>query len=300
MDLLIINYHYVNDNKYKNGIYPVSKNKFKDQISSLSRKREFIGQNELFRILNSKNKTKRKLCMITFDDNLIDHYYCFNFLKQKNIPAVFFSTTMPYLKNEVHDVHKLQFIRSKISDNYIINYLTRFFNYSNVEFDNKIISSEYRYDKLEVSKMKYYFNFIIDQRKKRSILNSLLNEIEVSEEALHKNLYMDKKNLNDIASEDMLGCHTHNHFNLKKMCEKDILIDLKKSIKILKNITNLKEIKSISYPFGGIDSIDTKVLSVSKFCGFQLGFNMNREINKKNINPLNLNRIDTNDLNLFL
>ena len=26
--------------------------------------------------------------MITFDDNLKDHYYCFKFLKQKNIPAV--------------------------------------------------------------------------------------------------------------------------------------------------------------------------------------------------------------------
>ena len=300
MDLLIVNYHYVNDNKYKNGIYPVSINKFKDQISSLSSTREFISQNELSRILNSKSKTKRKLCMITFDDNLKDHYYCFKFLKQKNIPAVFFSTTMPYIKNEVHDVHKLQFIRSKISDNYIINYLTRLFNYSNVEFDNKILRSEYRYDKLKVSKMKYYFNFIIDQRKKTSILNSLLNEIGVSEKLLHKNLYMDKKNLHDIAREDMLGCHTHNHLNLKKMREKDILIDLKKSIRILKKITNLKEIKSISYPFGGIDSIDSKVLNMSKFCGFQLGFSMNREINKKNINPLNINRIDTNDLNLFL
>ena len=56
MDLLIVNYHYVNDNKYKNGIYPVSINKFKDQISSLSSTREFISQNELSRILNSKVK----------------------------------------------------------------------------------------------------------------------------------------------------------------------------------------------------------------------------------------------------
>ena len=57
MNLISVNYHYFRESKSSNGIYPISKKSFLNQIDLLSRDYEFILQEDVNK-LNLPNQKK--------------------------------------------------------------------------------------------------------------------------------------------------------------------------------------------------------------------------------------------------
>jgi peptidoglycan/xylan/chitin deacetylase (PgdA/CDA1 family) len=70
MQLLAVNYHYFREEKYENGIYPLTKREFLNQIDELSKYYEFISQNDLIDKIKNKKYSNKKYCLLTFDDGL--------------------------------------------------------------------------------------------------------------------------------------------------------------------------------------------------------------------------------------
>jgi len=61
MELLVLNYHYFREVKYKSGIYPISEDEFIKQVEYLDSHYKIISQEELREIVKSK-----KIIMINF------------------------------------------------------------------------------------------------------------------------------------------------------------------------------------------------------------------------------------------
>lgn len=108
---------------------------------------------------------------------------------------------------------------------------------------------------------------------------------------------MNEKELKTLSDEKMLGTHCKTHSLLSSLTKHDIKSEIYGSCKYLEKITN-GNIFSIAYPFGHKESINEKVLNISKEFGFKFGLTMLRGINDFNyINDKNLElmRIDTKD-----
>jgi peptidoglycan/xylan/chitin deacetylase (PgdA/CDA1 family) len=83
------------------------------------------------------------------------------------------------------------------------------------------------------------------------------------------------------------GSHGHHHFPLTKMTESVVKRDLERSRILLKEVVG-REICSISYPFGEVNSLVRRaVLSA----GFSVGYSSFFGINTAATNPLMLNRL---------
>lgn len=296
MQLLVVNFHYIRDVKPSQGIYPRSLNEFIYQLEELGRCYQFISQQELIKIVETKKYPNGNYCLITFDDNLKEQMNAYEYLENKSIPALFFSTTLPYLNKTVHHVHKLHHIFSVYSDEEITEILRKNNDFDNVIFDQDVLDKEYRYDSEIKKKIKFFLNFHLSNKERNVFINYLFNESVETNECYIKNLYMNEKNLKLLASKNMLGSHTHSHMPLATLSKQKIIDEIKTTSDFFLNLTG-KTLHSISFPFGGPGSIDDVVIGISKNLGMKVGFSMNRGINyNKNLKaPLILNRVDTND-----
>jgi len=295
MRLLIVNFHYIRDIKYNNGIYPRSLKELSLQIDELSKYYTFISKEELeYKIINKKYD-QNNYCLITFDDGLKEQMDAFEFLWSKGIPAIFYVTTSSIRNNTVVDVHKLHYIRSKMDDNIIYNYICKNIDDSIISYP-KNLNDLYRYDKTETKKLKYLLNFILSPTIKDKLISTLLNQL-IDEQVLSKELYMNKNDILKLSKFNSIGTHCDLHLPLATLTKEEIKKDINDSIDFLENECNCDKITTISYPYGGPKAVSSKVIETVKEFNFTFGLTMFRGINteKDFQEPLLLKRIDTND-----
>jgi len=295
MRLLIVNFHYIRDIKYNNGIYPRSLKELSLQIDELSKYYTFISKEELeYKIINKKYD-QNNYCLITFDDGLKEQMDAFEFLCSKGIPAIFYVTTSSIRNNTVVDVHKLHYIRSKMDDNIIYNYICKNIDDSIIRYP-KNLNDLYRYDKTETKKLKYLLNFILSPTIKDKLISTLLNQL-IDEQVLSKELYMNKNDILKLSKFNSIGTHCDLHLPLATLTKEEIKKDINDSIDFLENECNCDKITTISYPYGGPKAVSSKVIETVKEFNFTFGLTMFRGINteKDFQEPLLLKRIDTND-----
>jgi len=288
MQLLIVNHHYIRNQKYKSGIYPKTLKELEYNIELLHKNGyKFVSQNEILKLRDGK------YILFTFDDGLKEQMNAFDFLLKKGIPAVFYVSTYPLKEKKVLNVHKLHYIRSKIDDNELLDFIFNFVK--DIHFPENL-NELYRYDNLEAKKVKYIFNFILKEDKKNSIIDKLFLEL-VDEAEFSKKLYMDDEDIIKLYKYDCLGTHTHRHLPLATLKEKEILYEINESLQYFKKLG--LSIYSISYPYGGKKAVNDNVVNISKNF-FKFGLTMNRGINNEDENLLKLKRIDVNDIKEFI
>ena len=298
MKLLIINYHYFREEKYSSGIYPISKDEFMKDISTIQNNFRIISQHDLIDIILDNNDSDNSYALITFDDGLKEQINALEILVDMNLSAVFYISTDFIEKYSCAEVHKLHWLRTFLSDNEIFTLLDKEFKISKYNFKKDILSKQYKYDVLISQKIKYFINFVLKSSMKNEFLENLFLKYCDSEEAFSKNLYMSTENLKTLSSFGMLGTHCASHQPLSKLNDCDIKNDIKSSLDFFK-VLNVGKIFSISYPYGGRTAVDTRVTNIAKEFGFKFGLTMFRGINNfdyiKNNNML-LRRISCSDL----
>lgn len=309
MELIIVNYHHIDDeDKYKRGIYPVSKKRFKNQIEYLGKFYEFISEKDLVSAINKKNKLPKKSCIITFDDGLRNQYdNAIPILKKHKIPAIFFLNTLALSDKKVCQAHKIHFILSKVKEDIFIekifSYIKSLKNkkYDFEKINEKKLSLENRYDNKTTSLLKYLLTFFLDQKTSRSIVDSIFKELCENENKYIEELYLNKQMISEINNSNLfsIGLHTKSHINIANSSEDAILKEIKDNYKYLSEELNIKDIKGLSYPYGNFNK-DTlkKTLKQLKKMSLVYAFTMNRDLNENLHNPLFLNRYDTNDIPL--
>ena len=161
MQMLAVNFHYIRNEKPKEGIYPRSVNEFKYQIAELAHHYEFLSLSELQKMISDGGKSKGNYCVITFDDNLKEQMCIFDYLENNSIPAIFFSTTLPYLNKSVHDVHKTHHIYTQHTDEKLASYLDEKHGFYNVSFTEEQMNNAYSYDNEIKKKIKLLDDYIL-------------------------------------------------------------------------------------------------------------------------------------------
>lgn len=290
-ELLIINYHYFREQTYKSGIYPVSKKQFIEDIDLLSKKYTFADVDTA--LLGNK-----KSVLLTFDDGLEEQMEAFDIMYKKGINGIFFVSSLPYLENKALDVHRLHYIRSQLSDKFLIKKLN-----SLISINNSIINRskiQYKYDNQEAAVFKYIFNFLIDENSKKSFLDLIFSELSISETDFINSIYMSEDSLTKLISSGSIGSHCHSHRPLSNLSSDEKKADIKLSLNYLNSLGG--EIKSISYPYGSELSIDNDVFEICSENKLNMGITMIRGVNylNKKYNKYMLKRISNNDIKNYI
>ena len=300
MKLLIINYHYVTPKVYDRGIYPRSPKELDSDIKKLlDRGWEPISPNELENITLLKEKKDKNLFLLTFDDALKCQFvYAYPILESYGIKGVFFVPTI-ILLNKALTVHKIQYIRSKIDDMYLLGLMQKSFpEIGEFSIDEAKLKKQYPYDNPEAARLKFMLNFVLKGAKKESFVNDILEKIE-DQNSFFKNTYMDQEAISHLARKGCIGFHGHTHNPLSRLSPSELFMELQTFTELMKNNFKIDRVSIISYPYGGPDAVSENVFSEVKAARFSFGFTMNRGINYiEDIieTPFSLKRISINDL----
>lgn len=296
MQMLSVNFHYIRDEKPESGIYPRSVAEFKFQIAELSRYYEFLSLSELKKLILDGGNSRGKYCILTFDDNLKEQMCAFEYLESLSIPAIFFSTTLPYLEQSVHDVHKMHHIYTQYTDEQLGSYLDEKYGFSKIGFTEDQMLGSYSYDTDLKKKIKLFLNFVMTKEQRVQFIDELFSQSVEGVNQFVRDFYMSKGDLKSLAAKGMLGTHTHSHYPLASLSNEKIDLEIRTSIEYLKELTGTK-MEAISYPYGRHGAVDDNVALISEKLGLKAGFTMNRGFNRATDfkRPLMLNRVDTND-----
>jgi peptidoglycan/xylan/chitin deacetylase (PgdA/CDA1 family) len=279
MQLSIYNYHYYREEVYNSGIYPINEESFRRQLEYLSRHYIFISQKELVHLLKSKTHTNKNYCLITFDDGLKEQMRAFSVLKELGIPAIFYVSSDPLQNKKCVDVHKIHYIRSEMSDVDLFEALENSFGISSYKFNLNVLRNQYLYDDDLSRKIKYYLNFVLKSKQREDFINKIFFSLINEEAEFAKSLYMSKEDVLELDKAGMFGTHSSTHQPLANLVtEEKIEKDIIDSINYFDSL-GVKNIKSISYPYGGATAVNKTVTDVSKNLGFEFGLTMMRGVN---------------------
>ncbi len=307
MTLIIVNYHYIDDeHKYQGGIYPVSPERLSNQLDKLGEKFNFIGEKELVAAIKKKENLPGKNCLITFDDGLRSQYEkAMPILEKKKISAVFYINTLPLRYQRSCSVHKIHYLLSKTSPSQLLEKVVSCYEkITGDEFDNIVSKNKeinYKYDTSNdtVILKNTLYNYL-DRKLSAQIIDKIFNECYGDEKKFCRGLYLDKEQLREISKNKLfsIGLHTESHINIPSATKDEVRNEISNNYNYLKNDLGIKNIKGISYPFGtiGEEDIDYKIKSCAATLELVYGLTMTRGINTDLDRPLLLKRFDTNDV----
>jgi peptidoglycan/xylan/chitin deacetylase (PgdA/CDA1 family) len=296
--LIVSNYHYVRQNfkaKFPS-VFGVTPDGFKKQMGLFMNKADIVSANDLItnsdEILNSNNN----YFFITFDDGLKEQYqFALPILEELQIPAVFFANSRNYEDKKVSTVHKIHLLRSIIAPSDFLKLLANQNNaisISNSDYDKA--KNCYVYDDQETALLKYWLNFKMNFSAQEEIIKVIFDTYFDENEVLEE-LYLSENEIMQLSRKGFLGSHTHNHYPIGFLSEKEMEFELKNSKVFFEKLTNAP-IEMVAYPYGTPDSCTAQVAEIAKSVGYKYGFTTTRGVNTLENYSLLLNRYDCNDL----
>ena len=252
----------------------VSSSNFYKHMEAIKKKYQLCTINEL--IEGSKNN--KFMVAITFDDGYKDNLiHALPILEEHKIPASIYITTK-FLEKKVN--MWWYELKETIDKETSLNF----------DFENRNFNFKLKNNKQKNLAYKSLRKILINLNLDKQIL--LLEKITKKKE---------RKNFSDIClrPDDIeildnnplitIGCHSHNHLNLKILSENEIIFEIKKSLDILQNLLK-HEISHFSYPYGGngeVSNREYKIVKNLKFASAVTG----KIFPIKKCNPYELPRI---------
>lgn len=297
MPLLAVNHHYYRPMEPGRGIYPTSPALMAENIALLRANGWVFGGEQQISDYLAGN-AQQKICIITLDDGLREQMQCLADLETLGVPALFFVSTAPVIERRVLDVHKLHMIRSVMEDGELGARLNKLFGMEKHAFDDAVLATQYRYDDPISRRVKYFLNFVLAAEVKDDFISALFTELHGDEKAAAHALYMSCEDWKTLAAKGYLGTHGHRHVPLATLSAEAMRDDICLSLSTLREATG-RDVKGISYPFGGKTAVSDAVFSASRALGLTYGFTMQRSVNPSPVpsdTAMQLQRIDVNDL----
>jgi peptidoglycan/xylan/chitin deacetylase (PgdA/CDA1 family) len=236
------------------------------------------------------------LCLLTFDDSLAEQWCALEVLASLSIPAICFATTDWIVDRRPHDVHKLHYIFSQLSETRLLELLHDEFAMGERETAQAAIAEQYSYDSPGMRRVKFFLNFSMSDAERRRAVDRLFSEVESDETRFSGKLYMSSDQLTTLARQGMLGTHGKSHRPLATLPPAEMREEVSDSKRILEDVTG-HPIRCVSYPFGGSTAVSREVAVAARDAGLRFGLTMFRGINDERDmrQPLLLKRVDTND-----
>lgn len=298
----IINYHYIREHFPSRGIFGVTPTEFRFQLLELLKNRfNFISLFELESAIQNKSiqDLPNKSIFITFDDGLRESYEIGKpILDRLSVPAGYFISTGGIIESKVLNVHALHLIQQHMTYEEISKLISDEMFFKLKSISERTVQNQYPWDDLDTSRLKYLFNFLLDEEEKRNLVHICLANVGLNEVELRNRLYMSKEQIKNLSKIKWLGSHGISHTALSSLTTTELTSELAGSKEQLESIGG-DSVKTIAYPYGGHSSFNDNVLTKVEESGFECGLTMLRGFNTENEiikTPLLLRRFDTNDL----
>ncbi len=304
MQFIAVNYHYLGDKNHEyEGIYSVSREKFKKQILKLAELFTFVTLEDIAHAIIGKKSLPDFSCLITFDDGLKEQYDIgFSTLQEMDIPGAFFVNARPLVEKKILSVHKIHILRSTIAPNIFLSKIQTSYRAHTGENIDRILESltdaevrrNYFYDNLNVARIKYILSKkMLSAELRLGIIDDIFREYFSDEQRIFDNLYMSASQIREISENKMIGMHGYGHEPVEDF--DSMQTEVRSWKNTLSAYLSLKvEPLFISYPYGITGSRDqlARCLREENIVG---GFTMERAINTDLEPPYFLARLDTND-----
>lgn len=305
---IAVNYHEIDsEQKYERGIYPISPERLKHQLTELGKRYVFIGQNELLGALSGNAPLAKKSCLITFDDGLRTQFeYGMEILRSLRVPAVFFISSLPQEHAQACQVHKIQYILSLLQSAELLKKVKIMYQQrTGTEFDQSAIKhraaqQENRYDFGETAIVKHILNSYIEPAVASMLVDDIFQEYCGDEKKFCRDTYLSQEHIQEINRDELfsIGLHTKSHINIPSLSKDAVARDIRDNYRYLAEELGVTGIKGISYPKGKICAGDVadKVSGIANELGLEYGFTLAHEANEQFNDPLLFGRYDTNDV----
>lgn len=304
MTFLGVNFHYIGDeDRYENGIYPISLERFSGQLDILAENFQFISQKDLLDAIEEKKELPEMSCLVTFDDGLKCQFEkALPILQKKNIPAVFFVCSLPYLEKKACFIHKIHWLRAHLSpeifrelvEEKVKEILGKDMGFYLTKDNIEKASARYRYDSSKEAGLKFILNMILNISEKEKIIDSIFSSQISDERDFAEKIYLSENQIKELHDLGFLGMHTYDHRPLSRLKDDELKKNLAGNKNHLESLVNGK-IFSVSYPHGSKIEVSDKAVEICRELGLKLGFTMERAFNTSLRNPLLFARADIND-----
>lgn len=302
MPLLAVNHHYYRDSGTGRGIYPTTPSALQNEVRKIRSAGWRIGNEaDILASLAGDLAADDKVVILTFDDGLREQMAAVQQLEGLGASAICYVPTAPIVERCVLDVHKLQMIRARVNDVQVASELDRSFCFSKKEFDDQLLSIQYRYDDELGRRVKYFLNFMLEEDARLDWTARYFESLFGDEREVAAWLYMSRDDLRELSAKRMLGSHAHSHQPLATLASQRIAHELEYSYTLLAEMVGSPP-AGVSYPFGGKSAVGAEVFNQASLGGYKYGFTMERGISyvATAAAAMSLRRIDVNDLDDWL
>jgi peptidoglycan/xylan/chitin deacetylase (PgdA/CDA1 family) len=300
--LLIINYHYIRDaaeSEYP-GIYAITPDQLKGQLSIIGQAFEFIRPDELLASFLNGEKIDGKVCLVTFDDGLREQYEkALPILDSLGIVPLFHINGACIEEGIVNLVHKIHWLRAQLPSDRFAGLLQEALDAFHIKvpmpFDTfRPVEGQNIYDSIEIKYIKYLLNHVLRESDQRTVVNHLYRQYSADEGTHSRKLYMDAPMVSELMRRGMGASHGYLHNPKGLLTYQDMVRDFEKNQRwILKR--GGERTPFVSYPYGGRNAVSHAVARAATKAGHLLGFTMERSLNLTLEHPLLLGRLDAND-----
>ena len=309
--LYISMYHYTRH--IKNSRYPAIKGleteDFKRQLDFFKGNFNVITMEEVIEAALKGRKLPEKALLLTFDDGYIDNYtVALPLLLERGLQGSFFVPAKPLVDGGLLEVNKIHFTLAKGDEKNIVRDILDYSLKIKEKLREKLsiagrdVSEELykRYavsngrDSVDTSFIKKMLQEVLPAENRTEIIDTLFNKyVEVSEEVLANELYVDKSQLKVMKKLGMfIGVHGYEHSHLALLTEEEQKKDLEKALSVMGEFID-ENAWVMNYPYG---SYNETTLRLIKSRGAVLGLTTKRGVTDiDSTSALELARLDCND-----
>ena len=304
---MVVFYHYVRDmnsTPFPN-LKALNISDFNQQLDWLQETFTVISYDEFIRGLKNPDQAVENGVLLTFDDGLIDHYATvYPILKKRGISGVFFLSAQTCQERQtVLNVHKTHFILAQIGAcAFQKEVLSRLKAHGiQLQTDNYSRNGIYRYDEINSSAIKHFFNYEAPFTVVHDILSELFAVYIGDESTFAQDLYLSEKMLVEMSNNGMtFGGHSETHKVLSRLSKKEQYKELEAAYVYLQDILPSSTV-SFCYPHGHRHTYNQETLECLREIGYEAAFNTVREnAVYTSRNFYDLPRFDTKDMYPFV
>ncbi len=300
-------YHYVRD--LARSRYPALTGldlaAFVGQLEHLRRHHTFVGVPDVVAAYREGTALPPDACLLTFDDGYVDGFTnVFPLLDAVRVPAAFFPVASAVEEGRVLDVNKIHFViaargdaRALVAE--LFELLDRARRSASLPSNDEYYARHAqrgRWDGPDAIFLKRMLQRVLPEPLRCSVLDELFRRhVTTDERGFAAQLYMSADQLRCLARHGMyVGSHGYDHRSLAGREPPDLDRELDQSLAFLRRVgSDHGQDRVMCYPFGDVD--DT-VKAALRARGFVLGLTTRPDVAQASDDPLEIPRLDTNDL----
>jgi len=217
---------------------------------------DFISLDELFEILQSGKKVKKKI-IFTLDDGYKDNFaIAYPIFKKYKVPFTVYITTCFPEKSAILWWYILEDLILKNEEILLANG-TRFRCKTFKEKEKAFMAIRALILKLD------HNNFLKE-------LNSLFKNYEINWFQRNEELCMSWEDIVTLSNDPLvtIGSHTKNHLVLSRLSEENIIKEIVEANELIEEKIG-KKVEHFAYPFGGIEEVCKREMEIVKKLGFK-------------------------------